>query len=668
MSERIELSYGRIAEIPTDALVPLPFRDYFEKVAGFLLLVKKDADNVKLYEDILPDNYGMSYANPDYAVKKLGPEFGAILSAIYAELRGVIPCVFEGDESGTASFYELFLEVYGNFTGEELPKAQTIRDIFRSYCEDYLPDFMAERVRAQVDPSENFAVQMIMNADLSRTDYLYEFGEYISDDTIALAEYINSLPEKKVRDMAHTFAEGYRLGFIQMRIDLSKKRTVEIVYDLGFERMVRYAIEEFAGMGLSPTIVRAPYRLVSKSSNRKNGYTGAIPNMQFDYDHRNDIGLFLDDDYVSKRLRAMQEAYEEVKDLARLFAGPAVVETFGEKPFVPDKCEHAVTLSRYQQEKVTYMRNEGVKISNRYIPGDERSFTIIDFPVPSIGRDFKAIFDEVIRINTLDNNKYRQIQQKLIDALDQGRAVRVKGANGNPTDLMVCLHDLNDPETQSIFENCVADVNIPVGEVFTTPKLEGTHGILFVSRVFLEGYEFRDLSITLENGMISDYSCSNFADPDENRAYIEDKILFHHDTLPIGEFAIGTNTQAYVCGRKYGIEDKLPILIAEKTGPHFAMGDTCYNWSEDKPVYNPDGKEIIARDNSVSILRKTDISKAYFGCHTDITIPYNELGSIEILKRGGGTIMLIENGRFVLPGTEELNIPLDEFSGWDRRC
>jgi 5,10-methenyltetrahydrofolate synthetase len=165
--------------------------------------------------------------------------------------------------------------------------------------------------------------------------------------------------------------EGYRLGFIQMRIDLSKKRTVEIVYELGFERMVRYAIEEFAKMGLSPTIVRAPARLVSKSENRKNGYTGAIPNMQFDYDHRNDIGLFLDDEYVSKRLRAMQEAYEEVKDLASVFAGPAVIETFGEEPFVPAKCEHAVTLSRYQQEKLAYMRNEGVKITNRYIPLDE---------------------------------------------------------------------------------------------------------------------------------------------------------------------------------------------------------------------------------------------------------------------------------------------------------
>ena len=43
-------------------------------------------------------------------------------------------------------------------------------------------------------------------------------------------------------------------------------------------------------------------------------------------------------------------------------------------------------------------------------------------------------------------------------------------------------------------------------------------------------------------------------------------------------------------------------------------------------MYNPDGKEIIARDNEISILRKEDISKAYFGCHTDITIPYDEFG------------------------------------------
>ena len=90
------------------------------------------------------------------------------------------------------------------------------------------------------------------------------------------------------------------------------------------------------------------------------------------------------------------------------------------------------------------------------------------------------------------------------------------------------------------------------------------------------------------------------------------------------------------------------------------MGDTCYSWSEDTPVFNPDGKEIIARDNEVSILRKEDLSKAYFGCHTDITIPYEELGCISVHTKAGEEIKIIENGRFVLPGTEILNEPLDE--------
>lgn len=371
MSERIELSRGRIAEIPGENLVPEPFRDYFVHVAEFLLSVTKDTDNKKLYEDILPENYAGSYANPDYSVSKLGDEYGPLLSAVYAELRGIIPCVFEGDEIGSAIFYELFLEIYWTFTGDEIPGESTIRAIFRSYCEDYLPDFIQERVRSQVDPEQDFALSIIMNADLTNTEYLYEFGEYISEDTLASASYLNSLPEKTVRDMAHTYVEGYRLGSIRMGRDLSGKKTVQIVYELGFERMIRYAVDEFKRMGLMATVLRAPYRLVNKGSNRRNGYTGAIPNMQFDYDHRNDIGLFLDDEYVSKRLRAMQEAYEAVKDLARLHAGPAVVKIFGEQPFEPKPCRNAVTLTRAQQDKLTYMRNEEVKILNRYIPDTE---------------------------------------------------------------------------------------------------------------------------------------------------------------------------------------------------------------------------------------------------------------------------------------------------------
>ena len=112
-------------------------------------------------------------------------------------------------------------------------------------------------------------------------------------------------------------------------------------------------------------------------------------------------------------------------------------------------------------------------------------------------------------------------------------------------------------------------------------------------------------------------------------------------------------------GKKYGISHKLPILIAEKTGPHFAIGDTCYKMSEENRVYNPNGKEVMAKDNSYSILRKTDVEKAYFGCHTDITIPYEQLGEITVYTTEGIGTTIIKNGRFVLEGTQVLNKPLD---------
>ena len=202
-------------------------------------------------------------------------------------------------------------------------------------------------------------------------------------------------------------------------------------------------------------------------------------------------------------------------------------------------------------------------------------------------------------------------------------------------------------------------MNIPVGEVFTSPVLKGTNGVLEVSRVYLNELCYEKLHMEFTDGMVTDYTCGNFASEEENRRYIRENVLYHHDTLPMGEFAIGTNTTAYVTAKKYDVAGRLPILIAEKMGPHFAVGDTCYSWAEDTAVYNPDGKEIIARDNEVSIQRKTDVGKAYLGCHTDITIPYEELGSIEVLCADGSRIPIIQNGRFVLEGTEELNEPLE---------
>ena len=163
--------------------------------------------------------------------------------------------------------------------------------------------------------------------------------------------------------------------------------------------------------------------------------------------------------------------------------------------------------------------------------------------------------------------------------------------------------------------------------------------------MYLDGLQYKDLELKFKDGKIVDYRCGNFKDEEEGRRYIFDNVLKNHDTLPLGEFAIGTNTTAYAAGKKYGIEDKMPILIAEKTGPHFAVGDTCYSWSEDVRVYNPNGKEIVAKDNSCSLKRKEDPSAAYFQCHTDITVPYEELEEISVVTKDGKHIILIKDGR-----------------------
>ncbi len=675
--ERYELARERISEIPEETTVAEPYRDFFVKEAAFLKKVasvmeyvqtgdngtwsleKHQEQNRELYGDVLPENYETSYGNPAYAQKILG-EYGKDFSFLYTELHGTIAYAYEKKIWDLTVGFELFLEIYSAFSQEEIPSEKQMREILVSYVNDYCQDMVGERIREAIDPNNNFAVNIIMNSDLQDVRYLYSFGEFISDDQLKTAEFMNSLSQNEIDEMARTFTEGYRIGFITGRKDITKKKTVNIRYHLGFERMVKAAILQFREMGLETVIYRHALHAVNRRNQFRSGFTGGIANPQFDYDHRQDSALFMDSDFVKRKLRAMQTSYDEYEELAAVHGGPACIETFGEIPFSPVSKEESWTFTEAQQKQQLELDNESGQIVNRYIKGDERSFTIIAYPVPSIGDNFPQIFKEIVKINTLDYKKYQAIQQTIIDTLDTCEWVEIKGKGNNETDMLIHLHTLTDPKTQTNFENCVADVNIPVGEVFTSPMLAGTGGILHVSQVYLNGLQFRDLKLVFDCGQVIDYTCSNFESEEENRKYIEENILYNHPKIAMGEFAIGTNTTAYVAAQKYDIADKLPILIAEKMGPHFAVGDTCYSWAEDTPVFNPDGKEIIARDNEISDMRKDDPGLAYFGCHTDITIPYDELGSIRTVDDDGEMISIIEDGRFVLPGTEGLNEPFED--------
>lgn len=664
--ERFALAAERIGEIAKKQEVAERFADYFCINAEFLLLLADvfhqaetgklpgehledcKAQNRALYQDILPESYQTSYANPEYAVQILGEEYGPVLSLLAAHIRSNIITAFRGNRLRLCAAMELFVEIYNGFEmtaeRETAEKKEIVQDIYW-YFHDYSEIFYEEMLRQMIDPGEDFERDIVMNSDLKDLRYLYRYGAYIGSNEEEAAAFLNTLPEEEIQAMADTFTEGYRIGFEVTGKELTKKQTVQIRYPIGFERMVRAAVNNFEKINLKTTMLAL----------------GTPANKQFDYDHKEDRALYLDKAYVERCLEVRKNYFEDAKILAAGHGGPAVIEVFGEEPFSPVSKPSAPKYSEKQQKLCVYEMSMAGQITNRYIKGEERSFTIIAYPIPAIGDKFREIFAETVKINTLDYVLYRDMQQKMIDVLDTAEKVHITGKGGNKTDLYVSVWPLLHPEKESAFENCVADVNIPVGEVFTSPVLKGTEGKLFVSQVYLNELKYENLEIDFKDGMIADYTCTNFEGETENRKYIRDNVLMHHDTLPMGEFAIGTNTTAYRMAREYDIADKLPILIAEKTGPHFAVGDTCYSHEEDNITYNPDGKAIVARENAVSALRSEEggMEKAYFNCHTDITIPYDELDKVTVIKKDGTTIDIISDGRFVLAGTERLNEPLD---------
>lgn len=665
IKERYDIAIERIKEIITEDTVEEKFLPYFVAAAQFILKIdnllgliesKKIEEltleqltflNKDLYEDETEIVYEKCFANPKFAVEKLGEEYGQLLCYVFTTNRNMISNAFQGKLEEITLRMELFIEIYNQFEDRENLTKKSIHDMIYSFEKDNSEIFMTNRIDEIINPENDFAVKIVMESDLEDLRYLYKYGESISENEIETAKFLNTLSQEKIDKIASVYTEGYRLGFINTGKDLSIKSAVDIRYYIGFERIIRAAIKQFENMGLKPVIY-------------KGGYESTKINKQYWFDHKFDDALFFDKGYVQRKLEVATTAFENRKKIAALMAGPAVIEVFGENPFEPENKKEALQLSKEQQKlKVEYAR-EYTQIVQKYIKGDERSFTIIAFPLPEIGMDYEELFEETVKINCLDQDKYRKVQQSIIDALDKADFVRVEGKGSNKTYITVNMHELKNPEKETNFENCLADVNIPLGEVFTSPKLTGTNGVLHVSQVYLNELKYNHLEITFENGCIKDYTCKNFDTEEENKKYIKENVMFNHDTLPIGEFAIGTNTTAYVMANKYDIVYKLPILIVEKMGPHFAVGDTCYSWEEDVKTFNPDGKEIVAKENEISALRNEDLSKAYFSCHTDITIPYDELGEITAVTKNGEEIVIIKDGRFVLPGTELLNEAFDK--------
>ena len=74
----------------------------------------------------------------------------------------------------------------------------SVEDALYWFESDYADVIAAHRIREGIDPDCRFFTDILMNADLSNTDYLYRYGEYITENEIRMARFLSSLPQEEI--------------------------------------------------------------------------------------------------------------------------------------------------------------------------------------------------------------------------------------------------------------------------------------------------------------------------------------------------------------------------------------------------------------------------------------------------------------------------------------
>ncbi len=135
----------------------------------------------------------------------------------------------------------------------------------------------------------------------------------------------------------------------------------------------------------------------------------------------------MDGEFVERKIGALKLAYEKNKELAVVHGGPAVMEVFGEVPFEPQIKSEALTLDTKQQKLSVKYSNDAGKHVNEYIKGEERSFTIIAYPILRLARILRKYSRVLLRLIPLIITNIKLSSRRLLMYLIQHSMLRLRG-------------------------------------------------------------------------------------------------------------------------------------------------------------------------------------------------------------------------------------------------
>lgn len=608
--------------------------DYFTQ-KSFEELKEINENQVK---ELKSEAYQTSFLNPSYAIQ-VYPELGDILSAFYYDLQSMIrDCYHSNQEMLDVKFKMAYQMIH---VLKSTPTRELCLSIYRNYCEQLLQYQEDLKIKQNYNYEDSYYQGIVMNSDPCDLRYLFKYGIYISENEIKAALLMMEYDEDKIKQLGELMVDAYLKGFV-VRNKESKRFASRLIQIVGYERIGKHIIEYSTQKNLISFVA---------------DYVSTPISEQAILDHSEDIALIMDEQFLELKQEAIRKSILQNLAYLKNYMGNIIMVSFGSKL---QSVKSQPTAISYQLKQVDLMKKLQAfsrRLLDTYAIKSEVSYTGMAFPSVELADNFKETFEAVMDINLVDAQLIERIQYQLIDAFDQGSKVLILGMNGNRTNLEMMLQPLDDSKTQSNFMNCGADINIPAGEIYTSPQLVGSHGTLHVKEVLIDTTLYQDLTLSIVDGYTVDYDCAN-----EGGKELLKKHLFRlNERLPIGELAMGTNTFGYVIAKKLGILHRLHTLIGEKMGPHLAIGDTCFAFQEDNVLVDPvNHKTFMPTANEKSGLRYTKPDEAYCYIHKDITIPYDEVAAIQVVAHDGRIIDIIKDGRFVLAGCEPLNVPLEE--------
>lgn len=614
-------------------------------------LHERARQNNLLFGELQGHMYKKSLLNPDYAKALLPDNPADVLSALIAVFQSARKDAILGNKKMVLKKTDLLIGL-----SEELERKiidrETVICKWRSYWLDNIDEHTDSDVRSKVARGkDNIFKQVLLRANSRDFAWIYDYGCFVDNKELELARFLFAYREDRLHEMAERIVDAFLHGFVSQSRDRRGRHRVILSYQVGQEALAKQVFYSLRAKGLD-AVVTEPKSLVSGG--------------QCDLDHEFDDIIITSCgesiDWIGTIEGAFRKATEEYEAGLLDTCGMIGITQFGKPASTMEKAENAFSPTSEQAELMRKVASIKRSIEVRYLAPSDLSFCKVTFPNMLFEEQFNDVFNDVFALNLVNSEPYEKIQQIIIDNLDRCEKVRILGCGDNKTDMSISMFEIDDPDRETTFLNCGGDLNIPHGEVFTTPVLRETKGIWHVPHIYLKGRYYKDLTLVFDEGRIVDYSCQNYDDRRKNREYIESELLFPYESLPIGEFAIGSNTKAYQVVMKHNLFSRLPILLAEKMGPHIAIGDPCFARSEDAPIYNLyDKKEMVARYNEITCKKNAD--DVYTNKHIDITLPYDQIRLLAGYTEDGQEIEIISNGRFVLRGTELLNAPLDELSG-----